>query len=254
MGAGRVRRTFLPVFIALVLGGLVIGWLVGMSVGPWPTSLSLAPRCSLELIVRGANNAAVPDAIVEITYLNRLTMGETNAAGRYTWRFPCKGDAQSRLVVDAPGYGTYELQDPSRAANPLRIALKAVIAPHAPPIAKENNDEKLWGESVKVVQVPAGERVTLKVSDLWKAPGDVVPECAAAYLRFTWIVREPYPDGREDLAFETLIPQGNGQMQVIASGATGLATAGWCDDLKLFNSSLQDYRVEIRYAAGMMGD
>ena len=184
---GVVRRTFLPVFIALVLVGLVIGWLVGMSVGPWPATLSLAPRCSLELIVRGTNNTAVPDAIVEIAYLNRLYLGETSAAGRYTWRFPCKGDAQSRFVVDAPGYATY---------------------------------------------AAAGSE----------------PGCESM------IVREPYPDGREDLVFETFIPQGNGQTQVIASGATGSATAGWCDDLKLFNSSLQDYWVEIRYAAGMMGD
>jgi hypothetical protein len=103
MGAGRVQRTFSPAFIALVLVGLVIGWLAGMSVSPWLTTLSLAPRCSLEMIVRGYNNAAVPDAIIDITYLNRPYMGETTAAGRYTWSFPCKGDAQSRLVVDAPG-------------------------------------------------------------------------------------------------------------------------------------------------------
>ena len=49
------------------------------------------------------------------------------------------------------------------------------------------------------------------------------------------------------------IPQGNGQTRVIASGATGSATAGICDSLTLFNSSLQDYWVEIRYAAGMAG-
>jgi hypothetical protein len=248
MGGGRVQRTFSPVYIALVLAGLVIGWLVGMSVGPWP-----ARKCSLELIVRDDMNAAVPGAIVEITYLNRPYLGETSAAGRYTWSFPCKGDAQSRLVVDAPGYATYELQDPSRAANPLRIALKALIAPHAPPIVKGSDNETLFDENVMVVDVPAGEGVPLKVFDLWKGPGDVLPECAKAFLRFTWIVREPYPDGREDLAFETFIPQGNGQTQVIGSGATGSTTAGWCDELTLFNSSLQDYWVEMRYAAGITG-
>jgi hypothetical protein len=252
MGAGRVRRTFSPAFIALMFVGLVIGWLVAMSLGPWPTTLSLVPKCSLEMIVRDANNAAVPDAIVEITYLSRLYMGETDAAGRHTWSFPCKGDAQSRLVVDAPGYETYELQNPSQAANPLKIALKALVPPHAPPIVKESDNETLFDENVMVVKVPSGERVTLKVFDLWKGPGDAVPECAKAYLRFTWIVPEPYPDGREDLAVETMIPMGNGRTEVIGSGATGTASTGWCNEITLFNSSLQDYRVEIRYAAGMM--
>jgi hypothetical protein len=130
--------------------------------------------------------------------------------------------------------------------------LKPTVPPHAPPIVKQSG-ETLFSESVQVVKVPAGERVHLKVFDLWKGPGDVPPECARAYLRFTWIVREPYPDGREDLAFETFIPRGNGQTQVIGRGATGSATAGWCDELTLFNSSLQDYWVEIRYAAGMTG-
>jgi hypothetical protein len=135
----------------------------------------------------------------------------------------------------------------------LRIALKVVVPPHAPPIVREN-DEVLYGENVMVVKVPAGERVTLKVFDLWKAPVDMPPECARAYLRFTWIVREPYPDGREDLAVETLIPMGNGRTEVIGSGATGSASTGWCNEITLFNSSLQDYRVEMRYAAGMMGN
>jgi hypothetical protein len=57
----------------------------------------------------------------------------------------------------------------------------------------------------------------------------------------------------EDLAVETFIPMGNGQRQVIGSGATGAATAGWCDELTLFNSSLQNYWVEIRYGAGHVG-
>ena len=252
MDAGRMQRTFLPVIIAVVVG-LVIGWLAGMAVGPWPAALSLAPECSLEMIVRGVNNLPVADAIIEITYLKHLTMGETNVAGRYTWRFSCEEDAQARLFVDAPGYETYELQDLSRAANPLRIALRALAAPHAPPIVKEHDNETLFDENVMVVQVPAGERVTLKVFDLWKGPADVFPDCAKAYLRFTWVVREPYPDYREDLAIETLIPRGNGQTEVIGSGATGSASTGWCNEITLFNGSLQDYRVEIRYAAGMTG-
>ena len=137
------------------------------------------------------------------------------------------------------------------ATQTASVPVKTPTPPHAPPIVKENKDEKLYGENVMVVQVPAGKRVTLKVMDLWKAPGDApLPACAEAYLRVTWIVRQPYPDGGEDLAFETFIPMGNGQTQVIGSGATGSATAGWCDELTLFNSGLQDYWVEIRYAAG----
>jgi len=91
------------------------------------------------------------------------------------------------------------------------------------------------------------------VFDLWKGPADLLPECAAAYLKFTWVVREPYLVGGEDLAIETLIPMGNGRTEVIGSGATGSASTGYCNEITLFNSSLQDYRVEIRYAAGMTG-
>jgi hypothetical protein len=252
MGAARVRWTVLPVIIALVFG-LAIGWLAGMPVERWPIALPFAPRCSQELIVRDGTGAAVPGAAVKITYLDRLYMGETSAAGRYTWNYLCKGDASSRLVIDAPGYEPYELPDPGRAAHPLEITLQASIAPHAPPIVKESDDETLFAEGVKIVRAPAGERVTLKVSDLWRGPADALPECARAFLRFTWIVRRPYPDGRDDLAFETYVPMGNGQTQVIGSGGTGSATAGWCDELTLFNSSLQDYWIEMRYAGGMTG-
>ena len=83
------------------------------------------------------------------------------------------------------------------ATQTASVPVKTPTPPHAPPIVKENKDEKLYGENVMVVQVPAGKRVTLKVMDLWKAPGDApLPACAEAYLRFTWIVRQPYPDGR----------------------------------------------------------
>jgi hypothetical protein len=64
--------------------------------------------------------------------------------------------------------------------------------PHAPPIVKESANEKLYGEKVMAVQVPAGQRVSLKVMDLWRAPeASPLPSCAEAYLRFTWIVRKP---------------------------------------------------------------
>ncbi len=185
--------------------------------------------------------------------MNYLYLGETNAAGRYAFGFSCKGDAPSQLLVDAPGYETYDVRDPSQGANPLKITLSRVVPPHAPPIVKEPASETLFAERTMVVTVPAGERVALKVADLWTGPQDAIPDCASGYLRFTWIVRDPYPDGREDLAFETFIPQGNGQTQVLARGATGQTNAGSCDSLTLFNSSLEDYRVELRYAAGLIG-
>ncbi len=139
-----------------------------------------------------------------------------------------------------PGYETYDVVGPSRTVNPLKLALKRVVPPHAPPIVKEPTDETLFAERVLVEKVPAGERVILKVADLWTGPQDAIPDCATGYLRFTWIVREPYPDGREDLAYEIFIPQGNGQTRVIASGATGQTIVGSCDSLALFNSSLHD--------------
>ena len=54
--------------------------------------------------------------------------------------------------------GASDAACPSRLVNPLKIALKAVVPPHAPPIVKEDDNETLFDENVMVARVPAGER------------------------------------------------------------------------------------------------
>lgn len=42
-------------------------------------------------------------------------------------------------------------------------------------------------------------------------------------------------------------------MSVLAQGSTGSATIGYCDELTLFNTALEEYQIEIRYASGAVG-
>jgi eukaryotic-like serine/threonine-protein kinase len=122
--------------------------------------------------------------------------------------------------------------------------------PHAPPI-DNTFGVPLYDEKQLVLTVEAGEQATLRVMELWSAPLGASPSCASGFLAFTWIVRVPYPDGGEDLEFHGIIPRGGGRTEVLARGSTGSATIGYCNELTLFNLSLVDYRVEIRYASGL---
>ncbi len=124
-----------------------------------------------------------------------------------------------------------------------------VIPPHAPEIVATPG-RPLYAEKQIVVQLGHGERHTLSGRDLWSAPEGVPVSCATAYIRFTWIVRDPYPAGGEDLQFEHLVPMGGGRTEVFERGSSGSSSFGYCDDLTLFNGSLQDYQVELRYASG----
>jgi hypothetical protein len=50
-----------------------------------------------------------------------------------------------------------------------------------------------------------------------------------------------------------LIPQGGERTEVLAQGSTGSSSIGYCSEMTVFNTSLVDYRVEIRYASGTYG-
>jgi hypothetical protein len=122
--------------------------------------------------------------------------------------------------------------------------------PHAPDI--ENTfGVPLFDERQQLISIQPGEQVHLKVMDIWSAPQGAMPSCADGFMALTWIVRDPYPAGRDDLQILSLIPRGGGRTEMIASGAQGSVALSYCDEIFLFNTSLQEYIVEIRYASGI---
>ena len=108
----------------------------------------------------------------------------------------------------------------------------------------------LYDEQLIILKIASGEKADLKVMDIWSAPEGTPVSCATGFITFTWIVRDPYPAGGEDLEFHKLIPMGGGRTEIFAGGATGSAQAGWCDEITIFNTSLEEYHLEIRYASG----
>jgi hypothetical protein len=108
----------------------------------------------------------------------------------------------------------------------------------------------LFDEQLVVRTVPPGEEVVMKVMDLWSAPVGTPVSCATGFIAFAWQVRDPWPEGGEDLEFRQLIPRGGGRTEAFASGSRGSSSIGYCNELILFNTSLEEYIVEIRYASG----
>lgn len=126
---------------------------------------------------------------------------------------------------------------------------EVVVAPHAP--AVEVADGPLYDEQVMVLHIAAGGSETVDVMGLWSGPEGLVPSCANGFLAFSWIVRSPYPDGDDDLEIRHLIPRGDGRTEQLASGATGSATIGYCDELTFVNTATEEYQVEVRFASGV---
>jgi hypothetical protein len=121
--------------------------------------------------------------------------------------------------------------------------------PHAPMI--ENTfGVQLYDEHQQLISVQPSEHYTLKVMETWSAPEGSAPSCVSGFMALTWAVRDPYPGG-EDLQLLRLIPMGDGRTEVFASGTQGSTTVGYCDEIYLLNNSLQEYRIEIRYASGL---
>jgi hypothetical protein len=106
-----------------------------------------------------------------------------------------------------------------------------------------------FDEQLMVLNLSSGEKQVLKVAELWSAPTGTSASCASGGIAFTWIVRDPYPEGRGDLEFRHIIPMGGGRTEALGRGATGSAFIGYCDELTAFSTSLVDYIVEIRYAS-----
>jgi len=132
-----------------------------------------------------------------------------------------------------------------------REAPSPVPPPHAPAIVNTYGTE-LYDEQLMEVTLEPGAKVSLKVADYWHVPEGIEGSCADGFWAFTWIVRSPYPEGGEDLVIQRPLPMGNGRTDTFAQGSTGSSSAGWCDDLMLFNTSLERYQVEIRHASGSL--
>jgi hypothetical protein len=131
-----------------------------------------------------------------------------------------------------------------------RLNREAPPPPHAPAIV-DTEGVALYDEQLLEVTVDPGAKVNLEIMKLWSAPEGTPVDCATGFVAFTWLVRSPYPQGGEDLELRQLIPMGNGRTEVVGRGSTGSATIGWCNELILFNTALEEYYVEIRYASGV---
>jgi hypothetical protein len=124
-----------------------------------------------------------------------------------------------------------------------------VEVPHAPPI--ESGGDTLYDETLLQIRLEPGQKEWLRGMELWSAPTGSQPSCAAAFLKFTWQLRDPYPSSGNDLEFHRNIPMGGGRTEVFERGATGSSSMGWCSEIYLYNISLESMHVEIRYASGL---
>jgi hypothetical protein len=122
-------------------------------------------------------------------------------------------------------------------------------APHAPPITNTTG-QPIYDEKVLVLDLDPGERAPLNVMALWSAPVGLEPSCASGFFLLTWQVRQPYPNGGEELLIERVMPRSDGRTEPLGHGSTGSATLGYCDEAFVVNNSLTPYLVELRHASG----
>jgi len=140
--------------------------------------------------------------------------------------------------------------DAATPAPPPEAPTSTPAPPHAPTFVNTSG-ETLYDEQQQLITIAPGEQHQLAVMELWSAPLGAQPSCVDAFLLLTWIVRDPYPTAGEDLQLLHPIPMGGGRTEVVATGAQGEQLFGYCDEIYLFNTSLEAYRVEIRYASGL---
>jgi hypothetical protein len=122
-------------------------------------------------------------------------------------------------------------------------------APHAPPVVNTTG-QPVYDEKVMVLHLIPGERASLKVMELWSAPVGMEPSCASGFFLLTWQVREPYPNGGEELLIERVMPRSDGRTEPVGHGSNGSASLGYCDEAFVVNNSLTPYLVELRHASG----
>ncbi len=167
------------------------------------------------------------------------------------------GAVVALLCCFALGVGMYirylsyfPTETPDVRPSEIEVDTPTPVPPHAPEL--ENTfGVQLYDEHQQLITIRPGEQYTLKVMEAWSAPEGAAPSCASGFMALTWIVRDPYPDGGEDLQLLRLIPMGEGRTEVFAEGTQGSTSVGYCEEIYLFNNSLQEYRVEIRYASGL---
>jgi hypothetical protein len=180
---------------------------------------------------------------------------ETKSSGMGKWIAGIAGTVITAVIIwwlTNPGTGI--LTPPTPTPLPLIPTSTqpppTPTPPHAPEI-ENTYDVPLYDERQQLISIQPGEQAHLRIMELWSAPVGITPSCADGFMALTWVVRNPYPVGGEDLQILGLIPMGGGRTEMIASGSQGLVTLGYCDEIFLFNTSLQEFIVEIRYASGM---
>jgi FHA domain len=143
---------------------------------------------------------------------------------------------------------------PTSTMIPTRIPTVTLTPdpPHAPPIINNDSDGELFSERVKLIQIPSGQQIILKVEDLWNdsARGYPTPNCMHAGILFTWSIREPYPTNGDGLEFQREgLTLGQPPIITLGSGASGSSGIPYCGPLTIVNNSLTNFKVEFRYAA-----
>ncbi len=149
------------------------------------------------------------------------------------------------LAVTISSVAISQVAKPGGSPN---TAVTAPQAPHAPSI-DSNIDRPIYDEEVMVFDLKPGERLPLTVMDWWNAPVGLAPSCASGFVLLTWQVREPYPNGGDDLLFEGVIPRTGGRTAPLGRGSSGSIRLDYCDEISVINNSLTTYLVELRYAS-----
>ena len=136
---------------------------------------------------------------------------------------------------------------PAKTATPEAPATLA--APHAPPI-EVNNATQVWGENTRQFSLAPGQELTLDGRQLYATQATYPASgCAgAAYIPYTWQIRDPYPKGGDLQITSTVIGGGHDQ---VAMGSMGSASMGPCGQHTFKNNGLDPIRVEVRYATAL---
>jgi len=152
-----------------------------------------------------------------------------------------------KVITITPYHGN----DIPTTPPPLLITDTPTPAPSHAPEIENTFGVPLYDERQELIILQPGEQHALYIMEIWRAPEGAEPSCVSGFMALTWIVRDPYPYGGEDLQLRRLVHQGGGTTEVFAEGTQGSTSVGYCEEIYLLNNSLLEYRVEIRYASGL---